>query len=85
MSAEVCCLFSVDGRRMSMERRRVGLREWRLLLCVRPLLHQLRLVQVRDPALQLLRVFGEKLEFGAVTFRMFARVVVPDLSWESEI
>lgn len=71
----------MHGRRMS---RRVGLREWRLLLCVRPLLHQLRLVQVRDPPLQLLRVFGEKLEFGAVTLRMLARVVIPDLGWKSE-
>lgn len=48
------------------------------------LLHQLRLVYLGDPALQLLRMFGEKLEFGAVTFRMLPGVVIPDLSWLEE-
>lgn len=45
------------------------------------LLHQLRLVYVRNPSLQLLRMFRKELELGAITFRMLPRVVITDLSW----
>lgn len=58
-------------------------REWRRS-STRSLLHQLRLVYVCDPALQLLRMLREELEFGAVTFRMLPRVVIADLSWRTD-
>lgn len=48
---------------------------------MRPLLHQLRLVYVCNPALQLLRMFGEELELGAVAFRVLPGVVIADLGW----
>lgn len=44
-------------------------------------LHQLRLVYVGNPALQLLWLFREELEFGAVSFRVLPRVIITDLSW----
>lgn len=43
-------------------------------------LHQLSLVDVRDPPLQLLRVLRKELELGAVSLWVFPRVVVPDFS-----
>lgn len=48
------------------------------------LLHQLRLVYIRDPALQFLRMFGEELELRAVTFRMLPGVVITDLGWRTD-
>lgn len=48
------------------------------------LLHQLCLVYVCNPALQLLRMLREELEFGAVTLRMLPRVVIADLSWRTD-
>lgn len=50
----------------------------------RTLLHQLRLVYVCNPALQLLRMFGEELELGAVSFRVLPGVVIADLSWGTD-
>ena len=44
-------------------------------------LHELCLVYISDPPLQLFRVFGKELEFGAVAFRMLPRVVVPYFRW----
>lgn len=44
-------------------------------------LPQLRLVDLRNFPLQLLRVFGEELELGAVAFRVLPGVVVPNLGW----
>lgn len=58
-------------------------REWRRS-STSWLLHQLCLVYVCNPALQLLRMLREELEFGAVTFRMLPRVVIADLSWRTE-
>lgn len=58
-------------------------RQWRCI-CTFWLLHQLRLVYICNPALQLLRMFREKLEFGAITFRMLPRVIIPNLSWRKE-
>lgn len=49
--------------------------------CVFGFLHQLCLVNVSDPSLQLLWMFREKLELGAVTFRMLPWVVITNLSW----
>lgn len=43
-------------------------------------LHQLGLVDLSDPPLQLLRVLREELELGAVALRVLAWVVVPDFS-----
>jgi len=45
-------------------------------------LHQLSLVDVGNPPLQLLRVFGEELELGAVALRVFPGVVVANFSCE---
>lgn len=49
------------------------------------LLHQLRLVYVCNPAFQFLRMFGEELELGAVTFGMLPGIVITDLSWRTEV
>ena len=43
--------------------------------------HQLRLVYLSDPSLQLLRVLGEELELGTVAFGVLSGVVVTDLRW----
>lgn len=45
-------------------------------------LHQLGLVDVSDPSLKLLRVFGEELKLGAVALWVFPGVVVTNLSWK---
>lgn len=44
-------------------------------------LHQLSLVDVSNPPLQLLRVLREELELGAVALWVFAGVVVANFSW----
>lgn len=44
-------------------------------------LHQLSLVDVRDPPLQLLGVLWKELELGAVSLWVFPRVIVPNFSW----
>lgn len=48
------------------------------------ILHQLCLVYVCNPALQLLWMFREELEFGAVTFRMLPGVVITNFSWRKD-
>lgn len=65
-----------SGAGVKIKRGRLGSR--------RGLLHQLRLVYVCDPALQFLRVFGEELELGAVTFGVLPGIVVADLSWRTD-
>lgn len=43
-------------------------------------LHELSLVDLSDPPLQFLWVLGEELELGAVTLRVFPRVIVSNFS-----
>lgn len=50
--------------------------------CTRVTLHQLSLVDLSDPPLQLLRVLREELELGAVALRVLPWVVVPNFGWE---
>lgn len=45
-------------------------------------LHELSLVDISNPPLQLLWVLGEELELGAVTLWVFPGVVVTNFSWK---
>lgn len=83
MSKEVWLSLSLFGRRNCryVKRRVTGSGGAAVLFW---LLHQLCLVYICNPALQLLRMFREKLEFGAITFRMLPRVVIANLSWRKE-
>lgn len=51
--------------------------------CARVTLHQLSLVDLSDPPLQLLRMLREELEFGAVALWVLPWVVVPNFGWEN--
>lgn len=72
----VCSATGARAPVRTGRRRRGETRMW-----TRVSLHQLSLVDVRDPPLQLLRVLGKELELGAVALRVFPRVVVPDFGW----
>lgn len=41
-------------------------------------------MNLSNPPLQLLRVFGEELELGAVALWVFPRVIVTNFSWKNE-
>ncbi len=81
MSEVVCCLFSPYECRYVKTKERLIVE---VQFYVFWLLHQLRLVYICNSALQLLWMFREELEFGAVTFRMLARVVITNLSWSKD-